>query len=80
MRGTATAVAADASALTTVTFPSPYISQVNGIQLTISGGATWDGYQLSAQAINVTLTGFQIVVSGGPPGSTVSVYWSSNGA
>jgi hypothetical protein len=44
------------------------------------GGATWDGYQLSAQAINVTLTGFQIVVSGGPPGSTVSVYWSSNGA
>jgi hypothetical protein len=77
--GTASSVAVDGSATTTVTFPQAFTT-APVVTLTPLNPSTWDTYQLSAVLIgSPTATGFTMLVSGGPAASTISVSWIAIG-
>lgn len=71
--------AADGSALQTVTFTTAY-NVAPSVALTVLNPGVWDGYQLTAALVGTpSVTGFQFVVSGGPPASLISVSWLASG-
>jgi hypothetical protein len=73
-------VPADGSAVVAVTFPNAYAIACTGVTVTIFT-STPGAYELSAQvALPLLLTGFSFVVTGGAPGSTVSVSWTAQGS
>jgi hypothetical protein len=77
--GSKTNVPADASSTVTVSVPVPYTTSLASVIVTIGGGLSWNGYQLSSEVTNLTTSSFQVTVSGGAPGSTVTIYWMSQG-
>lgn len=77
--GTLTTVPADGSATVAVTFPLAYASSVYGVWPSIDATTRIAEDELTVQVSNVTLTGFVIYVAGGLTGSTVTVYWRSEG-
>ena len=77
--GTLTNVPADGSATVAVTFPLAYASVVKGVWPAIDATTRIGSDELTIQVSNVTLTGFVVYVAGGITGSTVSVFWRSEG-
>lgn len=70
-------VPADGSALVTVTFPQPYTSTVS-VSVSIQEiNPTYS--DLFPRAVNVTLTGFQIYVTGGAVNQVTPVSWIASG-
>lgn len=77
LQGLVAAVAADGSALYTVTFPQAYTNTVV-VDVSIEESApTYKDY--FPRAVNVTLSGFQIYVTGGAVGTFTPVAWISSG-
>jgi len=72
-------VPADGSASIPVTFATPFLTTISSVTLTPSSTGI---YELSAQVVPGTalVTGFSLIVTGGAPGSFVSVYYNATGA
>jgi hypothetical protein len=76
------AVPADGSGTLTVSFGTEFATgSTPAVALTILNPGAWDGYQLVAELVgDPTSTGFTMIVSGGPLGSTIDVSWIAVGA
>jgi predicted RNA-binding protein with TRAM domain len=72
--GVVPSVPADGSTSVLVTFPTPYLSAVSGVNVALASNLP--GAVLSVQASLPTANGFTVTVTGGPPGSTVAVAYS----
>lgn len=73
-------VPADGSSAVAVVFDTAFGGGVPTVCVTVSDPSAWDGYQLDTRAINVTASGFSVLVSGGPNGSTVNVGYIALGS
>lgn len=74
-------VPADGSAVAPVIFPVPFVTQAFQVSDSIDVGAADPGWTLSAPRINsLSKTGFNVMISGGPPGSTVTYRYLVTGS
>lgn len=77
--GTISNVPADGSAPVSVLFLVPYNTSV-AVVLTPNGGSAEIDEGLSWNTFDRSLTGFSFIVTGGAPGSFVTVDWQSSGS
>ncbi|MDE2098160.1 MAG: hypothetical protein KGL39_12975 [Patescibacteria group bacterium] len=81
-QGSATLVPADGSAYptgTAVTYAVAFPTQTNEITIGLSAYSGSDNASLGYNIVGSTKTGFHIVVTGGAPGSTVTVGYNAFG-
>jgi hypothetical protein len=82
IQGSATLVPADGSAFptgTAITYPAAFPTQTNEITIGLSAYSGSDNASLGFNIISSTNTGFYIVVTGGAPGTTVTVWYNAFG-
>jgi hypothetical protein len=75
-QGTALLVPADGSSSVLVTYATAYPTATTRVWLQVEGAAA--GIVIVQPSL-LTAEGFTITATGGPPGSTVTVFWASQG-
>ena len=80
-QGVSLSVPTDGSAPGVVVFATPYATSVQIQSLVPQAGPAPSGWNLSWEAYNITLTGFDIIVTGGPapPTGRINMSWTVNG-
>lgn len=72
-------VPADAANTVPVVFDVAFAGGMPTVCVSVTDPTLWDGYHLDARSINITTSGFDVLVSGGPAGTFVNVNYVAFG-